>query len=72
MNIGNWFKTMGIVAIFILAFILAFYPPIVWQGWIEYIMTTPIWTTIGQMGFLFLAIIAGTVGVVFVKELVFG
>lgn len=72
MNIGDWFKTMGIAAIIILVFILFFYPPVVWQGWIEYIMVTPVWTTFGQMGFIFLAIIAGAVGVFFVKELVFG
>lgn len=72
MKIDSFFKTMVISAIFILAFILFFYPPVVWQSWIDYIMTTPVWTTIGNMGFIFLAVLAVAVGVVFVKELVFG
>ena len=70
MNIGEFLKIIFFSAIAILLFILAFYPPVVWQSWIDYVLKTPLWITIGQMGFLVLAALALAVGVVFVKELV--
>lgn len=72
MNIGSFIKSLGIAAIIIMGFILFFYSPSVWQMWIDYIMITPVWTTIGQMGFLILAILFFGVGVHLAKELVFG
>lgn len=72
MKISDFFGSMVTAAIIVLVFILFFYSPSVWQMWFNYIMITPVWTSIGQMGFLFLAIIIVAVGVYFVKELVLG
>lgn len=72
MKISDFFSAMVIAAIIVMVFILLFYPPVVWQSWIEYLMITPVWTSIGQMGFLLLAIIFVAVGVYFVKDLVLG
>lgn len=70
MNISDFLKTIFFCGIAILIFILAFYPPVVWQSWIDYILKTPLWITIGQMGFFILAALALAVGVILVKELV--
>ena len=70
MNIGYFLKTIFFCGIAILFFILAFYPPVVWQSWIDYILKTPLWITIGQSGFFIFAALALAVGVIFVKELV--
>lgn len=72
MDIGNFLKTIFFCGIAILIFILFFYPPVVWQSWIDYILKTPLWITIGQSGFFILAALALAVGVIFVKELVTG
>lgn len=72
MKISDFFGSLMIAAVIVIGFILLFYPPVVWQMWFNYIMITPVWTSIGQMGFLFLAIIVVAVGVYFAKDLVFG
>ena len=70
MNIGDFLKTIFFCGIAILIFILAFYPPVVWQTWIDYILKTPLWITIGQSGFFILAALALAVVVIFVRELI--
>ena len=68
MKITDFLKIMVFSAIGILLFSLAFYPPVIWEKWIEYLLKTPPWVTIGQMGFWILAALFVTVGVVLVKE----
>ena len=68
MKIMDFLKIVFFSAIGILLFALAFYPPVIWVTWIEYLLETPPWIVIGQMGFFIFAALFVTVGVIFVKQ----